>query len=408
MNVTFYSRIVNFISALQLGLSKPQLWHLLTIMHGIILCEGRKTITGFRKVTRERRDLSCMTRFLSEAPWNHRRINQCRLRFLRQRIEEEREKQAPQERVTFLIVDDTNSVRRPSTKRMERLDYHYAHSEGKTVWSHVVVTLHVVTGALSIPWDFRPYFREDMCKDKGIGFKSKVELARELIEAYPAAPDERVYVLMDSWYSNKDLIDACNARGFHVLAAFKVNRMIYPVGIGIKVSDFASTYIRRADLHSVTVKEDAKYLVYDYEGALSDMENMRVLLCWEKKFDQAESPFCLLSTDSSLDLVTILKLYAVRWQIETGYRYLKDLLGFDQYQMWSYKSVERYWCIQYLTYAYLEFQRQEWSQTQELTLGDTVRHIRMEHLGNLVVYVYQQALNHMPLYEVLAELKLTA
>ncbi|MHB1683508.1 MAG: hypothetical protein ACYCYO_11905 [Bacilli bacterium] len=43
-----------------------------------------------------------------------------------------------------------------------------------------------------------------------------------------------------------------------------------------------------------------------------------------------------------------------------------------------------------------------------MTLGDTVRRIRMEHLGNLVVYVYQQALDRTPLSEVLDELKLTA
>jgi len=64
---------------------------------------------------------------------------------------------------------------------------------------------------------------------------------------------------------------------------------------------------------------------------------------------------------------------------------LKDLLDLDQYPMWSYKSIERYGSIQYLTYTYLECKHREWSQTQKLTLGGTVRHIRMEHLGNLVV-----------------------
>ena len=88
-------------------------------------------------------------------------------------------------------------------------------------------------------------------------------------------------------------------------------------------------------------------------------------------------------------------------------RYFKALLGFDEYQMWSYKAIERYWCIQYLMYAYLEFQRQEWGHSQEMTLGDTVRRIRMEHLGNLVVYVYHQALNSTPLSQVLSDLKLT-
>jgi IS4 transposase len=42
-----------------------------------------------------------------------------------------------------------------------------------------------------------------------------------------------------------------------------------------------------------------------------------------------ETTFCILCTDCSLDLVRILSYYNVRWNIETGYRYFKELLGFD-------------------------------------------------------------------------------
>lgn len=88
---------------------------------------------------------------LAEAPWNHGRLNQKRLQFLRHLVDQEHARQTNGRKVTFLIVDDTNSICKPSTNRMERLDFHYAHSEGKSVWSHVVVTLYVVTGGLAIP-----------------------------------------------------------------------------------------------------------------------------------------------------------------------------------------------------------------------------------------------------------------
>ena len=68
-----------------------------------------------------------------------------------------------------------------------------------------VVTLHVVTGALSIPWNFRPYFRVEKRTQIGIAFKNTVDLARELIEAYTAATDEIVYVLMNSWLRTRRL-----------------------------------------------------------------------------------------------------------------------------------------------------------------------------------------------------------
>jgi flagellin-specific chaperone FliS len=62
--VTLYSYIVNFILALNLKLSKPQLNHVLTFMHGIILTDGRKTVSQIRRSTHEKRDLRswCLSR----------------------------------------------------------------------------------------------------------------------------------------------------------------------------------------------------------------------------------------------------------------------------------------------------------------------------------------------------------
>jgi hypothetical protein len=75
--------------------------------------------------------------------------------------------------------------------------------------------------------------------------------------------------------------------------------------------------------------------------------------------------------------------------IETGYRYFKDLLGFDQYQLWSFQAIQRFWVIQFLTQNFVELQRREWSNSNaSLTIGDVVRRILQDYFGQLVVYVY--------------------
>lgn len=56
--------------------------------------------------------------------------------------------------------------------------------------------------------------------------------------------DERVYVLMDSWYTSEKVINACNRRGFHIIAAVKTNRRIHPAGVSLPLDDFAERYIR--------------------------------------------------------------------------------------------------------------------------------------------------------------------
>lgn len=207
-----------------------------------------------------------------------------------------------------------------------------------------------------------------------------------MIEAFPAQEDELVYVLMDSWYTSEKVINACNRKGFHVIAAVKAKRLIYPEGIGIAISDFAVQYIRKSDLRSVTVEGQDSYWVYEYEGPLSEMENVKVLLSWKDY-----------------------TAYHVRWNIETGYRYFKELLGFDQYQLLSFHGIQRFWAIQFLTHTFLECQRHEWSTEElQMTLGDVVYRIRQEMLGQIIVYVYERALQQKPLFDILQQLQIPA
>lgn len=404
--VSFQTAIVKFILALGLQISKPQMNHMLNFIHGIILTDGKKTIEQIRRTTHEPCALSNMTRFLNESPWCPNRVTRRRLQFMIEKIKRKRAKQGDTRPIVFFIIDDTQSKKDRSTKKMEGLDEHFSHSDGKTVWSHSVVTAHLVSEGYSNAWDFRSYFRDTYCVEHGLPFKSKNDLAVELINDYESPTDEQVYVLVDSWYTSEKLVNACAAKGYHLIGGLRVNRKIYPLGIGIKISEFASTYMRKSDTRLVTAGSHS-YNLYTYEGKVSDIENAKVLISWEDGFDSSKSPFCILCTDCSLDVVTILNYYDVRWNIETGYRFFKDLLGFDQYQLLSRKGIERFWCIQFLTYNFLEYQRQEWEKPGiPITIGDVVRRIRKDNIGQIVVFAYEQALNNKPLSDVLKQMNL--
>lgn len=131
-------------------------------------------------------------------------------------------------------------------------DYHFSHSDGKSVWSHCVVTTHVVSEGYWFALDYRSYFRDSYCSENGLAFKSKNDLAIELINGYESPSDEQVYVLVDSWYTSKKLIDACSTNGYHLIGGLRTNRNIYPAGIGIKLSQFISDYVQH---HSVLLPQ---------------------------------------------------------------------------------------------------------------------------------------------------------
>lgn len=116
-----------------------------------------------------------------------------------------------------------------------------------------------------IPFAFRLY-------DKADG-KSKGQWTIEMLSSLDVHGS--VYVLMDSWYPSKTLVEACLKKGFHVIAMLKTNRVLYPKGIAIQAKQFAR-YIEPKDTHLVTVGEE-RYRVYRYEGALKGLDDAVVL-----------------------------------------------------------------------------------------------------------------------------------
>ncbi|MRN57377.1 transposase [Paenibacillus monticola] len=62
------------------------------------------------------------------------------------------------QKLVFLIVDDTSCKKDKSTKKMEALSFQHSHEAGKSVWCHCLVTAHVVASGCSYAWDYRPYY----------------------------------------------------------------------------------------------------------------------------------------------------------------------------------------------------------------------------------------------------------
>ncbi|WP_307323654.1 hypothetical protein [Evansella vedderi] len=61
---------------------------------------------------------------------------------------------------------------------------------------NVLFTAYIVVQNLSFTWVFRCYFRKEFFEKEGIPFKSKNDLAIELINSYPASDEEQVYELV--------------------------------------------------------------------------------------------------------------------------------------------------------------------------------------------------------------------
>jgi len=401
--VDYNKELINYLEDVNYGMSQPQFNHLATMVEGSINIDGNISISKIAETIAKAKDESCIYKFLSQSPWDDKLLNRNRISFLEHHLEYN----THLGQVGFLVIDDTVNIKNIETKAMQGLDYHYSHSEGKTCWSHCVVTSNFVVGPYSVPLHFKPYYREEKCRELGVEFESKVEIAKDFVKSFiPPTKLKQLYILTDSWYTGTALIEEALSRGYHLIGGVKPNRTISPCGIKLKISTFIK-HLDSNDLDVVTVK-GKECRVYRYEGKVASFDNAVLLISYEATKDGLNNPVCILCTDIDLSTETILRYYSVRWAIETSYQYLKENLGFDQYRVRNFISIERYMLLCFLAYNFLEIFRVTHICLGLDTIGDSIRYHKKKADMELVEFVYTQAISNVPLERVYMQLKLVA
>jgi SRSO17 transposase len=271
----------------------------------------------------------------------------------------------------FLAIDD--SLVEKSGKCMEGAAYHYSHSAGRTLWGHAWVTAQLVVLGQSYPVSWRLYRRRTMCEEVNMAFASKPELARALVDAFEPLPGTQTYVLTDSWYPSRQLLETCQKRGFHLISAVKSDRKFRVANHNLQAKAWVQALPRRA-FDFVTVNT-AGYKLWSTVGRLSSGHAARLVV---NRVIGQKSWRYLVSTDCSLTAQLVISYYLARWEVENFYRVAKQSLGWGDYQMRDLFAIERHVQLMMVAHAYLEIQRQEAQATALepgvcVTLGDIQR-----------------------------------
>jgi hypothetical protein len=125
----------------------------------------------------------------------------------------------------FLIIDDTISKKTKPSQALsptEACSFDFSHTEGKSVFGHQVVQLMIADDQRAYPYDFRLYQKEELV--------SKIQLTINLLRQVPDLL-RPTYVLCDSWYTSKTIIETAIEQGHHLIGSLKTNRILYPQGI---------------------------------------------------------------------------------------------------------------------------------------------------------------------------------
>jgi len=305
-------------------MSRPQFRHFMRLVLGLILpCSKKKTVQAIAEGYAEGRDRSCLSRFLERSPWKVEKALNRALGILHQQLPKK------SGRLSYLILDD--SANEKTGRKIEGAGwFHDTMNLKRHIFGHnYVMSLAQVSG-VCFPVGVRLYLKEQFCLEHGMTFKTKNELAAELIAAYRPRCAGRVIVVFDGWYLNETVVAAVVKRGWHWVSRLKSNRRVKIGDLFWIVRDFIET-LGEAELR------ETDFIPRSHE--------LPIIGClrrgWLRKIGEVVMVFggnqngewqTFASDLLNWSLEGLMRVYDRRWEIECCFRESKQHLGLGESQ----------------------------------------------------------------------------
>lgn len=294
--------------------------------------------------------------FFTESNWNIKELNDIRIKL----IQNQRTTKANNKGV--LAIDDTGCPK-PYAEKTEGAQFQYCPPLGREENCNVAVASCFVSNSKHFPVDFRSYIPLDNKEPEK--FKSKLDLAKELIDDALAKGITFGSVVVDSWYPSTDLIEFISSKNLSLVAEVKINRSIlfthpqtkqwrYLRGEQIMplLKQFYPHKFKAVNIPQANGK-DKSILTYAFKSKLKDCPvEVQVIFVFDK-WSQSDDKdaHILITTNLNLTVRDVILTYLLRWGIEESFRELKDAFCFDQYQVYHQEQIQRHWILSFLSWT---------------------------------------------------------
>lgn len=104
------------------------------------------------------------------------------------------------------------------------------------ILSHDYVTSIYHNDQVKIPDNIKLYGSKKKCEQKNITFKTKIQLACEIIDEHTPLVKQTV-IHWDSWYTCREIIEHCRARNYRWIGDIKSNRIVYWQGMRLRLTE---------------------------------------------------------------------------------------------------------------------------------------------------------------------------
>jgi len=279
------------------------------------------------------------------------------------------------------VVDDSMFDRNRS-KAVELLARCFDHAKNRYCKGFRMLTLGWSDGQTFIPLDFA-LLSSSKSQINGIyadidkrssGYKRRLEALKSAPELIPEMIGRALvqgvtasYVLMDSWFTFAPLIRAITQQGLDVIGMVKGSNQRYLMG---------KRSLSLKELYQVATPVTGK------KGILRSIRvqmvpNIPVKIVFVRHRTKKNEWLAILSTDCTLSEEEIIRIYGIRWDIETFFKCTKSLLRLQkEFQGRSYDLLISHTTIVFTRYILLAWQQR--CNTDERTLGGLFMHLADE------------------------------
>jgi len=358
------------------------------------LITGKKpTIRSIASRLVEPVDQSSLNRFLTVYDWDEEELNRRRLETLQS------VKEMKWRREGVVALDD--SLLPKTGRKMPGAGKFWDANSKSYVHAQCLVTSHYVDLKKDYPVDFRQYFKRGSREAAENGFRSKVELAMDLVDECESLGVAAENYVFDAWYLSKKLVGHIEGYGKGWVSRLKPNRIVYHEGSRMSIKEFGKT-VPRAAFREVRVL-DKTYWVYTQVLDVNKLGKVRVVICYDDK-DLKGEPVYLATNRLYWEEARVVQCYSLRFRIDTFYKDAKQNLGLGGCNLRSLKGTRRHWQLGFLGYTLLKARicrsRLHKRLESDKTIGAECRQAFKDLLQNLVQWVYRMA-DKMPIKKIL-------
>ena len=328
-----------------------------------------------------------LNRFLTEYVWSSEELNDQRLRTLQE------DPKMRWHSKGVIIFDDT--LIEKSGKKIPGAGKLYDHNTGSYVHAQNIVTSHYADWRKNYPISFRQYFKEDSKEAREYGFKTKIQLAMELVDDAESRSVSAGTYVADSWFLCKDLLDHIEGYGKDWLMAAKNDLLVRVKGEWMQLKDYITAV--PPEQYRKAKAGDKSYWVHTRTLFLKCLgRKVKVAVSYDNEELEGDPKF-LITNKLRWERNHILRTYTLRHPIDAFYRDAKQHLGLEGCQLRTIEGVHRHWTLVFTAYSILKHHVVKSSLTKRLegalnTLGDGCRYAARQLLESLVTLVYRLAM----------------